>query len=103
MIFVAETSDGGKITYRDTKRYLWFFSVLSPTVPGICSIILLMGEGVFWAAVPLLFYYGVIPILDMIVGEDTNKRDFMCGRYRKCEFAGLGVCHAGYVRGCGEW
>jgi len=73
MIFVAETSNGGKITYRDTKRYLWVFSVLSPTVPGICAAILLMGGGAFWSFAPLIFYYGVIPILDMIVGEDTNN------------------------------
>jgi len=73
MIFVAETSNGQKITYRDTKRYLWVFSVLSPTVPGICAAILLMGGGAFWSFAPLIFYYGVIPILDMIVGEDTNN------------------------------
>jgi len=73
MIFVAETSDGQKITYRDTKRYLWSFSVLSPAVPGICAVILLMGGGVFWAVAPLIFYYGVIPVLDMIIGEDTSN------------------------------
>jgi len=73
MIFVAETSDGQKITYKDTKRYLWLLSVMSPAVPGICSIILLMGGGFFWAAAPLLFYYCVIPVLDMLIGEDTSN------------------------------
>jgi len=70
MIFVAETSDGETVRYVDKKRYLWFLSVISPLVPGICAVILLAGGNIFWALGALFFYYIVIPVLDMLIGED---------------------------------
>ena len=70
MIFVAEKSDGETVRYVDKKRYLWFLSVFTPLIPGLCALILLTGGGLFWALAPLLFYYLVIPTLDMLVGED---------------------------------
>ena len=73
MIFVAENTDGETVTFVDKKRYLWILSVLSPTVPGICALILLLGGGIFWAIAPLIFYYGVIPALDMFFGEDFSN------------------------------
>lgn len=73
MIFVAENSDGERVKFVDKKRYLWFLSVFSPSVPGICSAILLAGGGLFWALAPLLFYYTVIPTLDMLIGEDMTN------------------------------
>ena len=73
MIFVAKNSDGETIKYVDKKRYLWFLSVLSPSIPGVCALILLSGGAAIWALVPVLFYYIAIPILDMLVGEDTTN------------------------------
>lgn len=70
MIFVAEKSDGETVKYVDKKRYLWFLSVLTPFVPGLCAWILLVGGSLFWAIAPLLYYYVIIPILDMLIGED---------------------------------
>ena len=73
MIFVAETKNGESVTFRDRKRYLWFFSVLTPTVPGLCALALLSGGSEFWAFIPLLFYYVGVPLLDTIVGEDDSN------------------------------
>ncbi|MEM9278191.1 MAG: alkane 1-monooxygenase [Pseudomonadota bacterium] len=73
MIFVAETVDGNTVTYTDKKRYLWILSILSPSVPGICALVLLSGGGLFWAIAPLIFYYVAIPVFDMLVGEDTSN------------------------------
>lgn len=70
MIFVAEKSDGETVRYVDKKRYLWFLSVFTPFIPGLCAWNLLAGGGLFWALAPLLYYYLVIPVLDMLVGED---------------------------------
>lgn len=73
MIFVAEKSDGETIKYVDKKRYFWILSIISPSIPGICACILLAGGSKIWALVPLCFYYIVIPILDMVIGEDTSN------------------------------
>ena len=73
MIFVAQTKEGGEIVYEDRKRYLWIASILSPGVPGICALLLLSGQSLLWAAFPLFFYFIVIPVLDMLVGEDVNN------------------------------
>lgn len=73
MLFSAKTADGNTITYKDQKRYLWVFSILSPSIPSIAAIMLLSGGNVFWAAMPLVFYYGFIPIFDSIAGEDFTN------------------------------
>ena len=39
----------------------------------IGALVLLNGGAVFWAAVPLVFYFGLIPLLDMAFGEDTSN------------------------------
>lgn len=73
MIFVAADRDGQTVRYRDTKRYLWFLSVIYPALPGLCSLMLLTGGHVFWAFVPLITGYVVIPLLDLAIGEDRSN------------------------------
>ena len=73
MIFVAETADGEKVVYKDKKRYLWILSILSPSIPGIATLILLTGGHVMWSAFPLLYYYVFVPIMDVFFGEDTSN------------------------------
>ena len=72
MIFVAETRDGGRIEYRDTKRYLWFISLIIPfyTIGAVAWYFLV--EPTPWVTlVPVFISFVLTPILDMIVGEDT--------------------------------
>jgi alkane 1-monooxygenase len=73
MIFVAQTADNGTIQYRDTKRYLWLISVATPCVPGCTAIALIWGANPLWAVFPTLFYFGFVPLLDIVFGEDSDN------------------------------
>ncbi|MDQ6839089.1 MAG: alkane 1-monooxygenase [Actinomycetota bacterium] len=57
--------------WRDPKRYLWPLGLLVPLLPligwGLTSA---TGLGLFWWFGPL-FLYGVLPILDTIIGTDA--------------------------------
>ena len=73
-VFTIEHPEKGMISYQDKKRYLWLISILFPFVLpmiGIGSYLYLQEE---WAlAIPLVIAYGLIPILDNIIGEDLNN------------------------------
>lgn len=59
--------------YRDSKRYLWSLSVFLPLLP-LAGILLYLESGLTWTlAVPLMFAYLVIPLLDWFIGADTNN------------------------------
>lgn len=63
----------GLIEYTDRKRYLWMASIALPlfAVLGIAFYFLLDSE---WALLlPLLFIYGVVPLLDSAFGSDENN------------------------------
>ncbi|MEZ5872742.1 MAG: alkane 1-monooxygenase [Nitratireductor sp.] len=70
MIFVARTSDGGEVSYRDNKRYLWILSVLSPAIPMLVSLQVWQTANPLWALAILVSYFGAIPLLDAVFGED---------------------------------
>ncbi len=59
--------------WTDGKRYLW---LLSPAVPGLALIGLCLHQTLGWALLtwsgPLLVY-GLIPLLDWLVGTDRNN------------------------------
>lgn len=60
-------------TYRDRKRYSWAISIVVPMV-AVVGPALFFATGnalLLWA--PLAFYYIVIPVLDMLLGEDTSN------------------------------
>ena len=77
MIFTGSTKTGDRIEYRDRKRGLWVLSVLSPSLPGLAALALLMSGNAWWAAVPIVFYYGVYIIGDHLVGVDPRHADQM--------------------------
>lgn len=52
------------------KRPFWLLSVLISAVPGASALLLAATGETLWAAAPILFIFGVIPILDLIAGED---------------------------------
>jgi alkane 1-monooxygenase len=59
--------------WRDRKRYLW---LLAPIVPSLVAeswfLVQLTGLTVFWWLGPLLTF-GVIPVLDHLVGTDSDN------------------------------
>jgi alkane 1-monooxygenase len=73
VLFAAQTLENGQTRWRDSKRWLWLFSVATPSVPGFAALALLAGAHPVWAAVPILFYFGLIPVLDWLFGEDANN------------------------------
>ncbi len=73
MIFVSQTTTGERIEYKDGKRYLWFFSVLSPSMPLLAVLLLAWTGSVWFTLMPILIYFGLVPLLDWLVGEDENN------------------------------
>jgi len=71
--YTATTADGRAKTARDGKRFWWSLSVVYPLMP-------LLG---LWAhhasgqpialALPLVISYGLMPLLDALIGEDRNN------------------------------
>ncbi len=71
--YTATDAQGREVAYRDRKRWAWSLSVVWPLVP-------LLG---LWAhhatgheialALPLVISYGLMPLLDALIGEDENN------------------------------
>ena len=73
MIFVSRTDNGERMEYRDGKRWLWCLSVLSPTVPSLAVLLLAWTANPLFALMPVIVYFGVVPLLDALIGEDMNN------------------------------
>jgi len=71
--YTAVMPDGEAIYYVDRKRYLWTLSVLYPLQPflGIWLHSVTGHEG--WLLLPIFLGYVVNPLLDWVLGEDTNN------------------------------
>ena len=71
--YSLEHPDKGHIEYTDKKRYLWMSSLFMPLFPML-GIALYFAWGSQWLlAIPLVFTYLVIPLLDYALGSDTNN------------------------------
>jgi alkane 1-monooxygenase len=73
LIHVATDPEGGRIEYRDRKRWLWSMSVLFPLVPFLGIGLHAYTGNELMLLVPLVFMYGVGPFLDWLWGEDENN------------------------------
>ena len=74
MLFVTETRDGDRIEWRDTKRWLWFISIVPPLLPVLCyAAYYQTNQSVYWVWGLILFSYVLIPVLDVLLGEDSNN------------------------------
>lgn len=72
-LYTAIGPDGTRVGYRDRNRWAWTLSVLYPLLP-------LLG---LWAhhasgwsialGLPLVISYGLMPVLDALIGEDRNN------------------------------
>ena len=71
MVFVSQKADGERVEYRDSKRWLWILSVLSPSLPLLTVYLLYVTDYGAWASIPMLVYFGLVPLLDWLIGEDT--------------------------------
>ncbi|KVD77952.1 alkane 1-monooxygenase [Burkholderia sp. ABCPW 14] len=59
--------------WTDTKRYWWLLGALTITLPLLAAFLALWtGWHIFWWFGPL-FAFGVIPVLDMLIGVDSEN------------------------------
>ena len=66
-------TDGPASGWSDGKRYLWLLGALTITLPILAAqLALSTGLHVFWWFGPL-FAFGVIPILDTLIGDDRDN------------------------------
>ncbi len=71
--YTLEHPEQGTISYTDKKRYLWLSSMIMPIFP-LMGIALFFQTGSQWAlGLPLFVTYVLIPLLDWILGSDTNN------------------------------
>ncbi|MDQ2726005.1 MAG: alkane 1-monooxygenase [Actinomycetota bacterium] len=63
------------LAWRDPKRHLWLLGLSIPLLPLIAwGLVSATGLGLFWWFGPL-FLYGLLPILDTIIGTDAANPD----------------------------
>lgn len=61
------------VQYRDGKRHAWVVSLLVPASLG-SGPFLYQATGSVWSLwIPVLLVYGMIPLLDLVLGEDRNN------------------------------
>ncbi|WP_333974745.1 alkane 1-monooxygenase [Burkholderia cepacia] len=66
-------TNGSASGWSDGKRYLWLLGALTITLPILAAqLALSTGLHVFWWFGPL-FAFGVIPILDTLIGDDRDN------------------------------
>ena len=71
--YTGVLENGQAIHYVDKKRWLWMLSVLYPLQPFVV-IGLHAGTGAeAWFVLPFIINYGLAPLLDWLLGEDSNN------------------------------
>lgn len=74
MIFSGVNERGETVTYKDGKRYLYILSLFLPTVPMLAYGLYFWTHGALYTTlIPVLFIFGLVPLVDAILGEDTNN------------------------------
>ena len=71
--YTAALANGEAVHYIDRKRYLWTLSVLFPLLPFLGLWLHAQTGTEAWLLTPLFLLYVVGPVLDALVGEDTNN------------------------------
>ncbi len=61
------------------KRQLWWYSTLTPLAPGLAAAILIVGGDPLWSLLPLAYFFVIVPVADILIGEDPfspSEADF---------------------------
>lgn len=72
-IFTAVATDGTQIRYRDGKRHLYLLSLVFTLVPVMAVALYFSPLGIWACLVPALYIYGLVPVLDAVIGEDDHN------------------------------
>ncbi len=71
MAYLIDREDGAQFSYRDGKRWLWLLTPAFGLLPFFFIARFLATGNLIWTLGPLILLYGVIPVLDIIFGEDV--------------------------------
>jgi len=71
--YTATLPDGQTVSYRDRKRWAWMLSVIWPLIPLVGLVAHHLSGRQIALATPLLISYGLMPLLDALIGEDRNN------------------------------
>ena len=61
------------VHYRDRKRYLWLLSIFVPALMNAGPLLYLLSHDVVMLWVPVAFNYIVMPLADVLGGEDRSN------------------------------
>jgi len=74
MAFTGTSEDGSTVTYKDHKRYWYLFAYVSPVI-YLTSFwaYFAFGNNPLVTLIPIIWLFGVTPIIDILVGEDPHN------------------------------
>jgi alkane 1-monooxygenase len=72
-VYVADDPQLGRVQYRDRKRWWWLLSVVYPLLPFTGMALHAWTGAEISLGLPLLISYGLMPLLDFLIGEDENN------------------------------
>ena len=71
--YTINHAEKGHIEYTDNKRYLWMSSLFMPLLPALGISLYFLYGSQWMLIIPLVVSYGLIPILDFVVGSEENN------------------------------
>jgi alkane 1-monooxygenase len=63
----------GPVSYTDRKRWWWILSLVYPLLPFVGMAAQVASGWTIALGLPLLISYGLMPLLDALIGEDGNN------------------------------
>lgn len=72
-VYVAVDAQQVRIEYRDRKQWWWLLSVAYPLLPFAGMALHAASGHQLALGFPLLISYGLMPLLDWLIGEDRNN------------------------------
>jgi alkane 1-monooxygenase len=71
---IASAQPGPPRAFRDRKRWAWLLSVAGPGLAATGPVAHLLGAThLAWFWVPVLVFYVVVPLADLLIGEDLTN------------------------------
>ncbi len=71
--YTGVLENGQAIHYVDKKRWFWTLSVLYPLQPFVAIGLHASTGAEAWFFLPFIFNYGFAPLIDWLLGEDSNN------------------------------
>ncbi len=74
MMFSGTAEDGAIVDYKDHKRYWYLLALMSPAI-YLASFwgYFAAGQNALFTLIPVIYIFGVTPIIDLLVGEDSHN------------------------------